>query len=45
MKVMKNEAQVIPKRMYTAIRRLDFTEAIRIMVTQIDDLTVASATT
>jgi hypothetical protein len=43
--VMKNEAHVTARRAYTVMRMFILVEAIRMMVMQIEDLTVARAKT
>jgi hypothetical protein len=45
MKVIKNDAQVTNKRAYTAIRSFFIVDAMRMIVIQIEDLTVAKANT
>jgi hypothetical protein len=45
MNVMKKDAHVTAKRTYTVMRKFIFVEAMRIIVMQIDDFTVASART
>lgn len=45
MNVVKNEAHVIANRTYIVMRKLSFVDAMRIIVMQIEDFTVASATT
>jgi hypothetical protein len=44
-KVMRKDAQVTVRRAYTVYRRLIFIDAMRVIVMQIDDLTVANDTT
>jgi hypothetical protein len=44
-KVMKNDAQVTAKRQYTVMRNFILVEAIRMIVIQMEDLTVARAKT
>jgi hypothetical protein len=45
MKVIKNDAHVTAKRQYTVTRRFILVLAMRMMVMQMEDLTVARAST